>query len=64
MQIKRKQSVLKTYLITYVGLAVAVCAVLGVVLMLVSSNNLKKQEEKSVRQRLISAVDDFCFFRL
>ena len=61
MQIKRKQSVLKTYLITYVGLAVAVCAVLGVVLMLVSSNNLKKQEEKSVRQRLISAVDDFCY---
>ena len=61
MQKKRKQSVLKSYLITYVGLAVAVCAVLGVVLMMVSSNNLKKQEEKSILDRLTSAGEDFSY---
>ena len=59
MQKKRRQSVLKSYLITYVGLAVAACAVLGVVLMMVSSNNLKKQEEKSILERLTSAGEDF-----
>ena len=61
MQKKRKQSVLKRYLITYVGLAVAACAVLGVVLMMVSSNNLKNQEENSVRDRLSSAGEDFSY---
>lgn len=61
MQKKRRQSVLKNYLVTYVGLAVAVCAVLGVVLMMVSSNNLRGQEEASVTERLSSACDDFAY---
>ena len=56
-----KKSILKNYLLAYVGVAVAACAVLGLVLLNVSSRYMDQQERDAIQQRLISASDDFCY---
>ena len=54
-------SVLKKYLFTYVGIAIAVCAALGLLLIGASSAGLRQQEEDSIRDRLMSAAEDFSY---
>lgn len=56
-----KKSILKNYLLAYVGVAAAACAILGLVLLNVSSRYMDQQERDAVQQRLISASDDFCY---
>lgn len=57
----RRGSVLKKYLITYVGIAVAACAALGLLLIGMSAADLKRQEEEAVRARMLSATEDLSY---
>lgn len=61
MRVMKNKSVLRYYLITYVGVTVAVCAVLGVVLMLLSADNLSRQEQAYMEARLTSACEDLAY---
>lgn len=57
----KRKSILKNYLITYMGLALAACAALGVVLMMIATKSLNEQEQSAVEARLASACDDFSY---
>lgn len=57
----RKKGALRKYLISYMGLAVSLCAILGLVLLMMASSSLNRQEEASIRDRLASACEDFCY---
>lgn len=61
MRLLKNKSVLKKYLITYVGVAVSACAILGVALMLISSHSLQRQETAAAEARLASACDDLIY---
>ena len=56
----RNKSVFTSYLVAYFGLAVAVCSILGVVLLTGSSSMLRRQERAAVQDRLQNACEDFC----
>lgn len=57
---RKQKSVFKSYLITYMGLAITVCAVLGLALTVVSAKRLETQERNALESRLAGAGDDFC----
>ncbi|MEG0767442.1 MAG: hypothetical protein RR482_06970, partial [Clostridia bacterium] len=56
-----RKSVLRRYLVTYIGLAIAASAVLGAILLSTSVSQLRSTTDNTLRQRLSVASADFIY---